>query len=98
VDIAWYSGSARKYHFVIATSTDGNSFANQFIGDSSGTTASPEKYSFASTNARYVRVTVSGNTQNNYASMYEIDVFSPSQTLAASSYSYGPSLTLSGPP
>ena len=75
VDIAWYSGNQRKYHFVIATSTDGTTFTNKFSGDSSGTTLNSEKYTFSSIDARYVRVTVNGNTQNNYASMYEIDVF-----------------------
>ncbi|MGB7706604.1 MAG: hypothetical protein WBL64_04835, partial [Nitrososphaeraceae archaeon] len=43
-----------------------------------GTTLNSEKYTFASTNARYVRVTVNGNTQNNYATLYELDVFGPS--------------------
>src|SRR5437867_7130615 len=98
VDIAWYNGNARQYHFVIATSTDGTTFTNKFSGDSSGTTVNSEKYIIPSTNARYVRVTVNGNTQNSYASMYEIDVFRPSASLASSSlYNYGPSLTLSGP-
>ena len=78
VDIAWYNGNQRQYHFVIATSTDGTTFANKFSGDSSGTTLNSEKYTFASTNARYVRVTVNGNTQNNYATMYELDIFGPS--------------------
>ena len=55
VDIAWYNGNQRKYHFVIATSTDGTAFSNKFSGDSSGTTLNSEKYTFASTIARYVR-------------------------------------------
>ncbi|MGB7696193.1 MAG: S8 family serine peptidase [Nitrososphaeraceae archaeon] len=78
VDITWYNGNQRQYHFVIATSTDGTTFTNKFSGDSSGTTLNSEKYTFASTNARYVRVTVNGNTQNNYATMYELDIFGPS--------------------
>ena len=65
VDIAWYNGNQRQYHFVIATSTDGTTFTNKFSGDSSGSTLNSEKYSFASTNARYVRVTVNGNSQNS---------------------------------
>jgi F5/8 type C domain-containing protein len=75
VDIAWYSGDTRQYHFVIATSTDGSTFTNRFSGDSSGTTDNPEKYTFTSANARYVRVTVNGNTQNSFASIYEIDIY-----------------------
>ncbi|MGC1264187.1 MAG: S8 family serine peptidase, partial [Nitrososphaeraceae archaeon] len=75
VDIVWYNGNQRQYHFVIATSTDGTTFTNKFSGDSSGGTLNSEKYTLASTNARYVRVTVNGNTQNNYATLYELDVF-----------------------
>ena len=78
VDIAWYSGNTRQYHFIIATSTDGNTFTNVFNGDSSGTTTSSEKYTISNTNARYVRVTVNGNTQNNWASIYDLKIFGSS--------------------
>jgi hypothetical protein len=80
VDIAWYNGFARQYHFVIATSTDGVTFTNVFSGDSGGTTASSEKYIIPSTDARYVRVTINGNTQNNAASIYELDIFGSSSS------------------
>jgi hypothetical protein len=70
--IAWYNGFACQYHFVIDTSTDGISFTNVFSGDSSGTTASSEKYIIPSTDARYVRVTINGNTQNNAASIMNL--------------------------
>jgi len=43
VDIAWYNGNARVYHFTISTSTDGTSFSQKFSGDSSGTTLNSEK-------------------------------------------------------
>ena len=97
VDIAWYNGNARQYHFVIATSTDGSTFTNVFSGDSSGTTVSSEKYIIPATDARYIRVTVNGNTQNNAASIYELDIFGPSAASLSSTYNYEPSLTLSGP-
>jgi Bacterial Ig domain/F5/8 type C domain/Calcineurin-like phosphoesterase len=96
VDIAWYNGNARQYHFVIATSTDGTTFTNKFSGDSSGTTLNSEKYVFSATDARYVRVTVNGNTANTWASITELDVFGSSSSSATSLYNYGPSLTLSG--
>ena len=38
-------------------------------------TISPEKYSFSETQARYVKITFAGNTQNDWASISEIDVF-----------------------
>ena len=97
VDIAWYNGNARQYHFVIATSTDGTTFTNKFSGDSSGTTLNSEKYVIPATDARYVRVTVNGNTVNTWASITELDIFGSSSLSATSLYNYGPSLTLSGP-
>src|SRR5580765_3836952 len=98
VDIAWYNGNSRAYPFTISTSTDGSSFTQRFSGDSSGTTLNPETYSFSAVDARYVRVTVNGNTVNTWASITELDVFgSSSSPLASSQYNFGPSLTLTGP-
>ncbi len=74
VDIAWFRGNIRASHFIISLSTDNTSFTNVFSGDSSGTTTAPETYDFADTSARYVRITVNGNTQNDFASILEIDV------------------------
>ena len=42
---------------------------------SSGTTTDFEKYDFKDTNARYVRITVTGNTQSDWVSISEISVF-----------------------
>jgi hypothetical protein len=75
VDIAWYVGNTRQNHFVISVSDDGNTFTNKFSGTSSGTTTSHEKYALPSgTEGRYVRITVNGNTQNEWASITEISV------------------------
>ena len=95
VDIAWYSGNQRTSSFVISTSTDGSSFSTVFSGASSGTTLNSEKYTFSSTDARYVRVTVNGNSQNNWASITELDVFGTS-SVPSGAYHYSPSLSLSG--
>lgn len=95
VDIAWYSGNQRTSSFVISTSTDGSSFSTVFSGTSSGTTLNSEKYTFSSTDARYVRVTVNGNSQNNWASITELDVFGTS-SVPSGAYHYSPSLSLSG--
>ena len=78
VDIAWYKGNERQNHFVIATSTDGTTFTNRLNGDSSGTTASAEAYTIPFINARYVKVTVNGNTHNDWASITELDILGPS--------------------
>jgi F5/8 type C domain/Bacterial Ig domain/Calcineurin-like phosphoesterase len=97
IDIAWYKGNERVYNFAIATSTDGTTFTNALASSSSGTTLNSEKYIISSTNARYVRVTVNGNSVNNYAQITELDIFGPSAASLSSTYNYEPSLTLSGP-
>ena len=75
VDIAWHRGNLRQNSFTIAVSDDGTTFTNIFSGKSSGSTISFEKYSMpAGTEARYVRITVNGNTENNWASITEIAV------------------------
>jgi hypothetical protein len=81
VDIAWYRGNERQYHFVISTSTDGATFTQRFSGDSSGTTLNSEKDAITPVDARFVRVTVNGNNDpenGNWASITELDVFGPS--------------------
>src|SRR5688572_3503583 len=85
VDIAWYKGNERSYKFVIAiaTSTDGNTFTTKLTSDSSGTTLNSEKYTIPATDARYVRITVNGNTANNWASMTELDVFGSSESTSS---------------
>ena len=67
VDISWYEGDTLKYNFVISTSTDGVNFKNVVSGVSSGQTNEPERYNIPDTNARYVRVTVNGNDQYDWA-------------------------------
>lgn len=75
VDIAWYKGNQRQTNFVVSTSLDGVAFTDKLTGKSSGTTLDPEKYGFPLTDTRYIKVTVNGNTQNNYASITELHVF-----------------------
>jgi hypothetical protein len=74
VDIAWYRGNMRQNNFVISVSQDGNTFTDVFSGKSSGTTLSYERYSFPQIDGRYVKITVNGNTENNWASISEIKV------------------------
>jgi hypothetical protein len=75
VDIAWYKGdTGRKSNFVIDVSQDGTNFTNFFSGLSSGTTTQFEKYTAGFLTGRYVRVTVNGNNQNDWASITEIQV------------------------
>ncbi len=71
LDIAWYRGNERASRFVISTSTDGTTYSQAFSGTSALTTAA-QRSTFAARNARYVRVTVNGNSVNNWASISEI--------------------------
>ena len=78
VNIAWYKGNERQSDFIISTSNDGSSFTNVLEKKSSGTTLNLEKYDLPNTNARYIKITVNGNTQNNYASITEANIKSQS--------------------
>ena len=59
---------------IISVSDDGTTFTQKHSGTSSGTTTSPEKYTFTAP-AEPVRITVNGNTQNEWASITEIASF-----------------------
>ena len=90
VDIAWYMGKERSYEFIISLSEDGIKFKDVYAGTSKGGTNFPERYSVMESNsfsagqdgaatARYVRITVNGNTesdanQNQWVAITEIDV------------------------
>ena len=74
VDIVWYRGDVRQNNFVISISDDGTTFSNKFSGTSS-LGSSPQKYTLPTgTEGRYVRITVNGNTENEWASITEISV------------------------
>jgi len=74
VDITWYNGNSRTVTFTISFSTDGSTFTNQQIFQSRRTTG-PENYDFPDINAKYVRITVTKNTANNWASITEADTY-----------------------
>ena len=86
INIAWYKGNERQNNFVITASNDGITFSNILSSKSSGTTLSSEKYSIADTNARYLRITVNGNTQNRYASVSEISINVISTSISSNYY------------
>jgi F5/8 type C domain/Calcineurin-like phosphoesterase len=86
VDIAWYKGNERQNNFVIAASNDGITYSNILSSKSSGSTLGPEKYDIGDTNARYIRVTVNGNTQNSWASITEISIKVISSSVSSNYY------------
>jgi len=87
VDIAWYSGNTRKSTFTISVSGDGSAFNQVFGGQSSGTTANFEAYQLTPSPAsgRYVRITVNGNTQNDWASITETEILASTSSSSSTS-------------
>jgi subtilisin family serine protease len=83
VDIAWVDGNQRQYSFTISVSTDDNSYTTVFSGKSSGTSTSAQKYSFAETSARYVKITIiesHAGSSNSIAQISELDAFEKTGT------------------
>jgi hypothetical protein len=76
VDINWFNGDQRSNNFEIATSTDNITWTNVFSGSSTPSSAT-QQYTFPQVNAKYVKITVNGNTQNNWASINSIVVNGP---------------------
>jgi hypothetical protein len=74
IGVAWFKGNERQNNFVISTSDDGVAFTNVLNSKSTGSTLNLEKYNVVDTNARYIRITVNGKTQNSYASITEVSI------------------------
>jgi hypothetical protein len=74
IDIAWYRGDVRSYNFVISTSENGVNFKDIASAASTGKTTSLERYNIPDQPARYVRITVHGNSQNDLGSITEMEV------------------------
>jgi len=72
--IAWYKGDVRHYNFDISVSKDGNAYTNVFSGTSSGQTSQIENYDFQDIDGHYVKVTLNGNSENEWASITEMKV------------------------
>jgi hypothetical protein len=87
INVAWDDGNSRQYSFTVSVSADDSSFTNVFSGKSKGTTTSPEKYSFAESQARYVKITITqshaGSTRS-IAQISEIDIFGKASASASS--------------
>jgi hypothetical protein len=69
--IAWYNGSSRKNTFTLSLSEDGQQFQQVFSGVSSGTTSAAESYAMTGS-GRFLKITVNGNTSNDWASITEV--------------------------
>jgi hypothetical protein len=74
VSVAWHEGNKRRNDFVVSTSNDGVHYKVVHSGQSSGTSVDAETYRFDPRKARRVRITVHGNTLNDWASIAEARV------------------------
>jgi hypothetical protein len=72
VDIAWFKGTERTYKFKLETSLDKTTWDEFFKGESSSDTAASEKYNERDEEGQYVKLTVDGNNENNWAAVTEI--------------------------
>ena len=72
--IAWYKGDVRHYNFDISVSKDGNAYTKAFSGTSTGKTSQIENNTFREIDGRYIKVTVNGNSENDWASITEMRV------------------------
>jgi hypothetical protein len=73
VVLAWYRGNERTNQFALSVSNDGVNFSPLYSGSSAQNLAL-QTYTVTPTTARYVRLTVNGNTQNDWASVTELQV------------------------
>ena len=80
VDIAWYRGNLRENTFTISVSNDGINFTPIFSGQSSGETTGLEQYNVPDTMGRYMRITVTDNTENDWSSITEVRINGEPQT------------------
>jgi uncharacterized protein YjbI with pentapeptide repeats len=86
LDIAWFKGNKRQYFFEISLSIDGKDFPSiAYDGMSAGKALAPQRYKLKSEfKARYVKIQVDGNTQNNWASITEIRLYGEDSTVNTS--------------
>jgi hypothetical protein len=75
IGISWYKGNLRYIDFTISVSSDGYDFRQVFSSTNSYTTDESEVYDIPDTVGKYLRITVSGNSVNDWASINEVEVF-----------------------
>jgi|SRR5215831_7251122 len=82
IGIAWYKGDTRSSNFEISLSQDSSTFSSALVGKSSGMAIIEEIYQLLATSAdaKFVRITVNGNTQNDWASITEVKVYGKKAT------------------
>jgi len=72
MEMAFYNGDLRTSDFKIETSNDDIKWKEIFNGSSSGTTAGLESIDITESHGRYVKITGSGNSSNDWNSYTEV--------------------------
>ncbi|MBK7861219.1 MAG: discoidin domain-containing protein [Archangiaceae bacterium] len=72
VSLQWYRGAERQNRFALSVSSDAVTF-QQVLSTTSALSAETQSYPLVA-RGRYVRITVNGNTQNDWASINEVQV------------------------
>lgn len=72
ISLAFYMGASRRYNMGIHLSEDGENYTTVFEGRTSGTTENLERYTFDKQQARYIKITLNGNNENDWSNLSEI--------------------------
>ncbi len=72
ISLAFYMGASRRYNMGIHLSEDGENYTTVFEGKTSGTTENLERYTFDKQQARYIKITLNGNNENDWGNLSEI--------------------------
>ena len=90
--VAWHLGTVQLNDFTISTSEDGASYSLGYSGTNAANTVA-QTYPFdAPRRARYVRITVNGNTLNDWASITEARACGEERATDPSAGDSGPTL------
>ncbi|MFC3798134.1 Ig-like domain-containing protein [Cohnella sp. GCM10012308] len=78
VGISWVKGNERQFFFDIEASSDGIGWTTIYSGPSSGkVTGDYEIYDIPATTARYLRLSVFGNTKSDITSIVDVMAYGP---------------------
>ena len=74
IDISFFRGDQRSAQFDIQTSPNQTDYQLVYSGQSNGTTLGFQRFSFEATEARFIKITGYGNSQNSWNSLTEVSI------------------------
>ena len=75
LNISFYRGDQRYQDFSVEVSNDNANWIPVYEGTSNGNTSLPQKFDFDDVAARYIRIIGKGNTQNDWNSITETEIY-----------------------